>query len=62
MQCRTLLVIHIGEGLQQLVPHVGGEGMQQSQGPDQVGNGLLLKLAQAEQSMLTDCRQQALWR
>ena len=36
--------------------------MQQRQGPDQVGNGLLLKLAQAQQGVLADSCQQTLWR
>ena len=35
--------------------------MQQCQGPNEIGNCLLLKLAQAEQSMLADSSQQALW-
>ena len=58
----TLLVINIGEGSQELVPHVGGEGMQQRQGPDEVGNSLLLKLGQAEKGMLTHSSQQGLLR
>ncbi len=36
--------------------------MQERQGPDEVGNGLLLKLAQADDSVLTYSRQQTLWR
>ena len=36
--------------------------MQQCQRPDQVGNSLLLKLAQAQQGMLADSCQQAFWR